>query len=95
MQILVWKAVNYGRLEKAEKRMMVSEVNILHELQSPFVVKYLDRIVDRIATTLYVVMENCAGARARVRGACINVVYAERERESEEKSERRLTVARL
>ena len=93
MQILVWKAVNYWRLEKAEKRMMVSEVNILHELQSPFVVKYLDRIVDRIATTLYVVMENCAGACACVRDACINVVYAERE--SEEKSERRLTVARL
>jgi serine/threonine protein kinase len=41
--------------------MMVSEVNILRELRSPFVVKYYDRIVDRKATTLYLVMEHCAG----------------------------------
>jgi len=64
-QTLVWKAVNYGRLEEVEKRMMVSEVNILRELRSPFVVKYHDRIVDRKAKTLYIVMENCAGERAR------------------------------
>lgn len=57
----VWKAVNYGRMDEAEKSMIVSEVNILRELRSPFVVRYHDRIVDKSTTTLYIVMEYCAG----------------------------------
>ena len=60
-QILVWKEVHYGKMEEAEKRMMVSEVNILRELRSPFVVAYHDRIVDRKSMTLFIVMEHCAG----------------------------------
>ena len=36
-------------------------MNILRELRNPFIVRYYDRIVDKKTTTLYIVMEYCAG----------------------------------
>lgn len=44
-QILVWKELNYGRMTDREKQLLVSEVNILRELNNPNIVKYYDRII--------------------------------------------------
>lgn len=49
-RILVWKDVDFGRFSQKEKEQLVAEVNILRELKSPFVVKYVDRIIDRSGT---------------------------------------------
>lgn len=38
-----------------------AQVNILRELRHPFVVRYYDRIIDKAATQLYIVMEYCEG----------------------------------
>ena len=40
-------------------RHVVAEVNILRELKHPFIVRYYDRIIDKAATRLYIVMEHC------------------------------------
>jgi NIMA (never in mitosis gene a)-related kinase 2 len=62
-KILVWKEMNYGSMSSKEKELVVSEVNILRDLKNPFIVKYYDRIVDREATKLYIVMELCSGGK--------------------------------
>ena len=58
-QILVWKELDYGNMTEAEKQMLVSEVNVLRELKHPNIVRYYDRIIDRINTTIFIVMEYC------------------------------------
>ncbi|XP_028809340.1 serine/threonine-protein kinase Nek2 [Denticeps clupeoides] len=60
-KVLVWKELDYGSMTEAEKRMLVSEVNLLRELKHPNIVRYYDRIVHRPTTTLYIVMEYCEG----------------------------------
>jgi len=37
------------------------QVNILRELRHPHIVRYYDRIIDKAATKLYIVMEYCEG----------------------------------
>lgn len=59
--VVCWKRVQYGGFSEAEKRAVVAEVNCLRELHSPFVVRFLDRVVDRKTTTIYIVMEFCEG----------------------------------
>ena len=44
-----------------EKQQLVSEVNILRELHHPNIVKYHDRIIDKEATKIFIVMEFCSG----------------------------------
>lgn len=61
LQILVWKELNYGSMREKEKQLVVSEVNILRELRHPFIVRYYDRIIDKAATKIYIVMEYCEG----------------------------------
>lgn len=58
---LVWKEINFGRMCDKEKAQIVSEVNILRELRCPFIVKYHDRIIDKLTKKLYIVMEYCSG----------------------------------
>ncbi|XP_033932053.1 serine/threonine-protein kinase Nek2 [Pseudochaenichthys georgianus] len=60
-KILVWKELDYGTMGESEKQMLVSEVNLLRELKHPNIVKYHDRIIDRINAKLYIVMEYCEG----------------------------------
>ena len=60
-KILVWKELDYGKMTEAEKKMLVSEVNLLRELKHPHIVRYYDRIIDRSNTTIYIVMEYCEG----------------------------------
>ena len=58
---MVWKELNYGTMREKEKQLVVSEVNILRELRHPHIVRYYDRIIDKAATKLYIVMEYCEG----------------------------------
>ena len=44
-----------------EKKLLVSEVNLLRELKHPNIVRYHDRIIDRDTTKIYIVMEYCEG----------------------------------
>lgn len=44
------KEVNYKNLSEKEKGQIVSEVNILRELQHPFIVRYFDRIIDKASS---------------------------------------------
>ncbi len=54
---LVWKEMDYGKMSEKEKHLLVSEVNILRELRHPHIVRYYDRIIDREASKIYIVME--------------------------------------
>ncbi|GMI43947.1 hypothetical protein TrCOL_g7095 [Triparma columacea] len=58
---LVWKELSYGSMNDKEKQQIVAEVNILRELRHPCIVRYYDRIIDKRATKLYIVMEHCTG----------------------------------
>ena len=60
-KILVWKELNYGKMDEKEKHHIVSEVNILRELHHPNIVKYHDRIIDKKQAKIYIVMEYCQG----------------------------------
>lgn len=46
-RVLVWKELNYGKMSDKEKQQLVSEVNILRELNHPNIVRYYDRIIDK------------------------------------------------
>lgn len=59
--MLVWKELNYGKMSEREKQMLVSEVNILRELQHPNIVRYYDRVIDRDFSKIFIVMEYCEG----------------------------------
>jgi serine/threonine protein kinase len=57
----VWKELNYGKMGDKEKQQLVSEVNILRELNHPNIVKYYDRIIDKANSKIYIIMEHCQG----------------------------------
>jgi len=42
-------------------KLLVSEVNLLSELQHPNIVQYFDRIIHKETATLYIIMEWCKG----------------------------------
>ena len=58
-RVLVWKELNYQKMSDKEKQMLVSEVNILRELNHPHIVRYYDRIIDRDHSKIFIVMEFC------------------------------------
>ena len=60
-QILVWKELNYGKMNEKEKSQIVAEVNILRELQHPHIVQYHDRFIDKKNLKIYIIMEYCQG----------------------------------
>ena len=60
-KILVWKELAYAKMSEKEKQMLVSEVNILRELNHPNVVKYYDRVIDKNSAKIFIVMEYCEG----------------------------------
>jgi serine/threonine protein kinase len=37
-QVMVWKELNYGKMNEKEKKQLVAEVNILRELRHPNIV---------------------------------------------------------
>ena len=60
-KILVWKEIDYGKMEEKDKHHIISEINILRELHHPNIVKYYDRIIDKKNTKIYIIMEYCSG----------------------------------
>ena len=60
-KILVWKEIDYGKMEEKDKHHIISEINILRELHHPNIVKYYDRIIDKKNTKIYIMMEYCSG----------------------------------
>ncbi|XP_050406944.1 serine/threonine-protein kinase Nek2 isoform X1 [Patella vulgata] len=60
-KVLVWKEMDYGSMTESEKKLLVSEVNLLRELKHCHIVRYYDRIIDRSNTTIYIIMEYCGG----------------------------------
>ena len=60
-KIFVWKALAYAKMSEKEKQMLVSEVNILRELNHPHIVRYYDRVIDKQTAKIYIVMEYCEG----------------------------------
>jgi serine/threonine protein kinase len=52
-------------LAEKEKQLIVQEVNILKNLRHANIVKYYDRVVDRRASTLHIIMEYCPGGDLR------------------------------
>ena len=58
-RILVWKELDYGKMNDKEKQQIVAEVNILRDLQHPNIVRYYDRCIDKRNLKLYIVMEYC------------------------------------
>lgn len=58
---MVWKKIDYGQMQEKEKQQLINEVNILRELKHENIVRYYDKIVDKKNTTIYIIMEYCAG----------------------------------
>ena len=58
---MVWKELNYGRMNEKEKQQIVAEVNILRELKHPNIVRYYDRYIDKNSLKIYIIMEFCQG----------------------------------
>jgi len=48
-------------MNEKEKNQLVNEVNILREMKHPFIVKYVDRIIDKDNQKIYILMEYCQG----------------------------------
>lgn len=53
--------MNYGIMSEKEKQQIVSEVNILRELNHPNIVRYYDRLIDKSNAKIYIIMEYCDG----------------------------------
>ncbi|OMJ76132.1 hypothetical protein SteCoe_24575 [Stentor coeruleus] len=60
-KLLVWKEIKYGAMNEREKQQLVAEVNILRELRHPNIVRYYDRLIDKVNSRIYIVMEFCEG----------------------------------
>lgn len=58
-EIVAIKQIDYSHMNKKEKEMLVSEVNVLRKLNSPHVVSYKDRFVEKSNRVIYIVMEYC------------------------------------
>lgn len=56
-KVLWWKELEYGKMSEKEKQQIVAEVNILRELKHPNIVRYYDRIIDKVKAKIYIVME--------------------------------------
>ncbi|KAK9499759.1 hypothetical protein O3M35_002735 [Rhynocoris fuscipes] len=59
--LYAWKAIDYGNLSEENKKLLVSEVNLLRSLNHPNIVKYCGKILHRETTTLYIITEWCEG----------------------------------
>ena len=46
-------------MSEKEKEQLVQEVNILRDLRHSNIVRYYDRIIDKAAYKIYIIMEYC------------------------------------
>jgi len=64
-KLFVSKEMFYGKMSEREKKQLVAEVNILQSLKHPYIVQYIDRIVDQKRQKIYIIMEYCKGGDMR------------------------------
>jgi NIMA (never in mitosis gene a)-related kinase len=60
-KVLVRKEISYKTMSTAQKKQLVTEVNLLRELKHPNIVRYYERIVDKENCIIYIIMEFCEG----------------------------------
>ena len=58
--IFACKEVSYANMSTKEKELLVSEVNLLRELNNINIVKYVDRHIDKLHGKIYIIMEYCS-----------------------------------
>jgi serine/threonine protein kinase len=58
-KVLVWKELNYSRMNKKERRMMITEVNILREIEHKHVVKYYDTVIVKEQQKIFIIIQHC------------------------------------
>ncbi|EDW82670.1 uncharacterized protein Dwil_GK10114 [Drosophila willistoni] len=59
--LFAWKGMNYDELDEEKCDSLISEINVLSQLQHPNIVQYYHHLVNREAKSIYIVMECCAG----------------------------------
>ncbi|KAF7790749.1 hypothetical protein EIP86_001706 [Pleurotus ostreatoroseus] len=59
--IFARKELKFERMSERDKKLIVSEVNILKDCHHEHIVRYHDRYVDREAGIMYILMEYCGG----------------------------------
>lgn len=59
-KIMVWKVIHFGSMSSKERESLVTEVNIIKDLNHPFIIRYYDRVIDRNRKNIHIVMEYCA-----------------------------------
>ncbi|CAG8583597.1 9854_t:CDS:2, partial [Dentiscutata heterogama] len=60
-KILARKEIDYRRMNDKEMTQLMTEVNILRELNHPNIVRYYDRHIDQMNCMMYIIMEYCEG----------------------------------
>ncbi|KAF8939807.1 hypothetical protein BGZ58_008639 [Dissophora ornata] len=60
-KILARKEIDYRKMSTKEKEQLVAEVNILKDLKHPNIVEFLERVIDREHSFIYILMEYCEG----------------------------------
>ncbi|ORZ05923.1 kinase-like domain-containing protein [Lobosporangium transversale] len=60
-KILARKEIDYRKMGVKEKEQLVAEVNILKDLKHPNIVEFLERVIDRENSFIYILMEYCEG----------------------------------
>ncbi|CAG8760463.1 16789_t:CDS:2, partial [Dentiscutata erythropus] len=60
-KILARKEIDYRRMNEKEMTQLMTEVNILRELNHPNIVRYYDRHIDQMNCMVYIIMEYCEG----------------------------------
>uniref|UniRef100_A0A7S3NDD0 non-specific serine/threonine protein kinase n=1 Tax=Aureoumbra lagunensis TaxID=44058 RepID=A0A7S3NDD0_9STRA len=55
------KSVVYSGMDQQHKEQLVTEVNVMRDLQHPHIVRYIDRHVDKKNGTLHIILELCQG----------------------------------
>ncbi|KAF9109456.1 G2-specific serine/threonine protein kinase [Mortierella sp. AM989] len=60
-KILARKEIDYRKMSTKEKEQLVAEVNILKDLKHPNIVEFLERVIDRENSFIYILMEYCEG----------------------------------
>lgn len=60
-KVVALKMIDYSKMSRPEKQLIINEINILKKINNDHVVKYLDRVNDQEKHILHLIMEYCPG----------------------------------
>lgn len=60
-ELYAWKGIDYDELSETKKESLVSEINVLSQLNHPNIVQYYHHLVNYEAKSIFIVMECCKG----------------------------------